>query len=116
MIESQIESMNFIGGEWVPADSGETSEIVNPSNPSEVLGTTPKSDKAETERAIEAAAEALPDWKDTLPAARGAVLMEAANIIESREDELARLMALEAGKPMKEARMEVGRAASIFRY
>ena len=42
--------------------------------------------------------------------------MEAANIIESREDELARLMALEAGKPMKEARMEVGRAASIFRY
>mgnify|MGYP003296084642 CR=1 FL=1 len=116
MIESQIESMNFIGGEWVPADSGATSEIVNPSNPSEVLGTTPRSDKAETERAIEAAAEALPDWKATLPAARGAILMEAANIIESREDELAQLMALEAGKPMKEARMEVGRAASIFRY
>jgi hypothetical protein len=45
LIESQIESQNFIGGEWVPADSGETSEIVNPSNPSEVLGTTPKSDK-----------------------------------------------------------------------
>jgi hypothetical protein len=35
LIESQIESLNFIGGEWVPADSGETSEIVNPSNPSE---------------------------------------------------------------------------------
>jgi acyl-CoA reductase-like NAD-dependent aldehyde dehydrogenase len=116
LIESQIESQNFIGGEWVPADSGETSDIVNPSRPSEVLGTTPKSDKAETERAIEAASEALPDWKGTLPASRGAVLMEAANILESREDELARLMALEAGKPMKEARMEVGRAASIFRY
>ena len=82
MIESQIESLNFIGGEWVPADSGETSEIVNPSNPSEVLGTTPKSDKTETERAIEAATEALPGWKATLPAARGAILMEAANIIE----------------------------------
>ena len=82
MIESQIESQNFIGGEWVPADSGETLEIVNPSKPSEVLGTTPKSDKAETERAIEAAADALPGWKTTLPAARGAVLMEAANILE----------------------------------
>src|ERR687893_739893 len=116
LIESQIESMNFIGGEWVPADSGETSEIVNPSNPSEVLGTPPRSDKAETERAVGAASEALPEWKATLPAARGAILMEAANIIESREDELARLMALEAGKPMKEARMEVGRAGSIFRY
>ena len=116
MIESQIESLNFIGGEWVPADSGETSELVNPSNPSEVLGTTPKSGVEETGRAIEAAAAALPGWKATLPAARGAILMEAANIIESREDELARLMALEAGKPMKEARQEVGRAASIFRY
>jgi aldehyde dehydrogenase (NAD+) len=116
MIESQIESLNFIGGEWVPADSGETSEVVNPSNPSEVLGTTPKSGAEETGRAIEAAAAALSGWKAMLPAARGAILMEAANIIESREDELARLMALEAGKPMKEARQEVGRAASIFRY
>ena len=116
MIESQIESLNFIGGEWVPADSGETSELVNPSNPSEVLGTTPRSGVEETGRAIEAAAVALPGWKATLPAARGAILMEAANILESREDELARLMALEAGKPMKEARQEVGRAASIFRY
>ena len=116
MIESQTEALNFIGGEWVPADSGETTEVLNPSNPSEVLGTTPKSDRAETERAIEAAAGALPGWKGTLPAARGAVLMEAANILESREDELATLMAKEAGKPMTEARMEVGRAAAIFRY
>jgi acyl-CoA reductase-like NAD-dependent aldehyde dehydrogenase len=116
MIESQTEALNFIGGEWVPADSGETTDVLNPSNPSEVLGTTPKSDKAETERAIEAAAGALPDWKSMLPATRGAILMEAANIIESREDELATLMAKEAGKPMTEARMEVGRAASIFRY
>jgi aldehyde dehydrogenase (NAD+) len=116
MIESQTEALNFIGGAWVPADSGETSEVVNPSNPSEILGTTPKSDRAETERAIEAAAEALPEWKAMLPASRGAVLMEAANIIEGREDELAALMAREAGKPMKEARMEVGRAAAIFRY
>ncbi|HZF59549.1 MAG TPA: aldehyde dehydrogenase family protein, partial [Rubrobacter sp.] len=116
MIESQIESLNFIGGEWVPADSGETSEIVNPSNPSEVLGTTPKSGTDESGRAIEAAAAALPGWKANLPSARGAILLEAANIIESREDELARLMALEAGKPLKEGRAEVFRAASIFRY
>ena len=116
MIESQTEALNFIGGEWVPADSGETEDVPNPSNPSEVLGTTPKSDRAETGRAIEAATSALPGWKATLPASRGAVLLEAASIIESREDELATLMVREAGKPMKEARMEVGRAASIFRY
>ncbi len=116
MIESQIESQNFIGGEWVPADSGEVSEIVNPANPSEILGTTPKSGAAETSRAIEAATKALPGWKATLPSARGAILMKAADIIESGTDELAQLMVREAGKPMGESLLEVARAAAIFRY
>ena len=116
MIESQTEAKNFIDGEWVPADSGETYEVTNPSNPSEVLGTTPKSGKAETERAIEAAAEAAPGWKATLPSARGAVLSKAADILESRADELAELMAREVGKPMGESQAEVARAAAIFRY
>ena len=116
MIESQIESQNFIGGEWVPADSGEVYEVTNPANPSEVLGTTPKSGKTETERAIDAAARALPGWKAMLPSARGAILMQAADIIESRADELAPLMAREVGKPMGESQAEVARAAAIFRY
>jgi acyl-CoA reductase-like NAD-dependent aldehyde dehydrogenase len=116
MIESRIESTNFIGGEWMPAEGGETSEITNPSNPSEVLGTTPKSGRADTERAVDAAVAALPGWKATLPSARGAILTEAAGILESRTEELARLMAREVGKPMKESRAEVGRAAVILRY
>ena len=116
MIESQTEALNFIGGEWTPADSGEISEIVNPSNPSETIGTTSNSGVQETERAIEAAASALPTWKSTMASARGAILLKAADIVESRVDELARLMALEAGKPMKEGRAEVGRAAALLRY
>jgi alpha-ketoglutaric semialdehyde dehydrogenase len=116
MIESQIEAKNFIGGEWVPADSGEVYEITNPANPSEVLGTTPKSGKAEAERAIEAAAKAAPGWKATLPAERGAVLSKAADLLESQADELAELMAREVGKPLGESRAEVARAAAIFRY
>ena len=116
MIESQIESKNFIGGEWVPADSGEVYEIINPANPSETLGTTPKSGRAETERAIEAAAEAFQGWKATLPSERGAILSKAADIIESKMDELAQLMAREVGKPIAESRAEVGRAAAILRY
>jgi aldehyde dehydrogenase (NAD+) len=116
VIESQIESKNFIGGEWVPADSGEVYEVTNPANPSEVLGTTPKSGRSEAERAIEAAAQAAPAWKATLPAERGAILSRAADIIESQADELAELMAREVGKPMGESRAEVARAAAIFRY
>jgi aldehyde dehydrogenase (NAD+) len=116
MIESQIESKNFIGGEWVPADSGEVYEVTNPANPSETLGTTPKSGEAETRRAIEAAAQASPGWRATLPAERGAILAKAAQIIESQADELAELMAREVGKPMQESRAEVARAAAIFRY
>src|SRR3712207_9121108 len=102
MIESQIESKNFIGGEWVPADSGEVYEVTNPANPSETLGTTPKSGEGETKRAIEAAQKALFEWKEMLPSARGAILMGAADIIESRAEELALLMAREVGKPMGE--------------
>jgi len=116
MIESQIESKNFIGGEWVPADSGEVYEVTNPANPSEVLGTTPKSGEAETQRAIEAAERAAREWRATLPSDRGAILSRAADIIESRADELAELMAREVGKPMSESRAEVTRAANIFRY
>src|SRR5919205_342680 len=116
MIESQIEAKNFIGGEWVPADSGEVYEVTCPANPSETLGTTPKSGEAETRRAIEAAVEAAREWKATLPSERGAILSEAADIIEGRSDELAELMAREVGKPMPESRAEVARAASIFRY
>jgi alpha-ketoglutaric semialdehyde dehydrogenase len=116
MIESQIESKNFIGGEWVPADSGEVYEVTNPANPSETLGTTPKSGAADTERAIEAAEKAFPEWKATLPSERGAILSKAADIIESQADELAELMAREVGKPMSESRAEVTRAANIFRY
>ncbi len=116
MIESQIEAKNFIGGDWVAADSGEVYEVTNPANPSEVLGTTPKSGKAETERAIEAAAGAQAGWKATLPAERGAILSKAADLLESQADELAELMAREVGKPMGESQAEVTRAATIFRY
>lgn len=113
---SAIEAKNFIGGKHTPADSGETKEVVNPSNPSEVIGTTPKSGRVETERALEAAASASKDWANMLPSARGEILMKAAQIIESREDKLVRLMARESGKPVKEGRAEVARAATIFRY
>ncbi len=113
---SAFEARNFIGGEHTPADSGETKEVVSSSSPPKILGTTPKSGRAETERALEAAASASKDWANMLPSARGEILMKAAQIIESREDEFVRLMAREAGKPVKEGRAEVARAATIFRY
>ncbi len=116
MIEQQIEAKNFIAGEWVSSDSGETEDVVNPAKPSEALGTTPKSTESEAARAVEAAAEALPGWKATMAQSRGAILMKAADIIESRSEELSRLMAREAGKPVTEGNAEVARAAAILRY
>ena len=115
-VANAVVTNNFIGGKHVPADSGETKEVLSPADPSEILGTTPKSGKVETERALEAAVSAFEGWANELPSARGDILMKAAQIIDSREDELARLMAREAGKPVKEGRAEVARAATIFRY
>ena len=116
MAEDRIESRNFIGGEWAAAESGATFEIVNPADPAQVVGTTPSSGEKEARAAVGAAADALEEWSGTIAAGRGQVLTRAAEILESRTEELARIMAREVGKPMKESRMEVGRAAAIFRY
>ncbi|HEU4986171.1 MAG TPA: aldehyde dehydrogenase family protein, partial [Rhizobiaceae bacterium] len=55
---------NYIDGEWVPADTGQTIDVNNPATGLKI-GTVPKSGKAETRRAIEAAERAFHSWKKT---------------------------------------------------
>ncbi len=110
------ELANYIGGEWTPARSGRTYEKRNPANPAEVLGEFPASAEEDVSAAVEAAAKAFPGWSDTPGAARAAVLMRAADAIETRVEDMAADMTREMGKPLREARMESARTAAIFRY
>ena len=107
---------NFIGGEWVAARSGVTFETRNPADTNEVVGTFQKSDADDTRQAIAAARAAQPAWAAMPAPKRGEVLYKAANILESRADQVAREMTREEGKTLPEARGEVGRAINILRF
>ena len=72
--------------------------------------------RAETRSAIDAAAAALPSWSALPAAERGAILVRAGDLLEDRGEELARLIAREGGKPLREARGEVGYAAGFLRF
>jgi alpha-ketoglutaric semialdehyde dehydrogenase len=107
---------NLIGGEWVAARRGATFETRNPADTSETIATYQKSDADDTREAIAAAKSAQPGWAAVPAPKRGEILYRAANILESRADQVAREMTREEGKTLPEARGEVGRAINILRY
>src|SRR5205823_4539996 len=72
--------------------------------------------EADVDRAVAAAAAALPRWRTTSQLARGAILLKAAALMESRADTVARDLTLEEGKTIGEARGETLRAVAILRY
>lgn len=102
---------NLIGGAWVGADSGATIEVVNPAT-RQVIGTVPKCGRAETRRAIEAAETAFHSWKKTSANERARLLRKLHDAIMDNQEALAELLVMEQGKPLAEARAEVGMSAA----
>ena len=107
---------NFIGGEWVPAKSGQTFQNSNPADTREVVAQYPQSGQPDALAAIEAAKAAFPAWSAMTSVARGRVLSKASQLIEARKPELAKLLTREEGKTLAEATGEVQRTADIFRF
>jgi succinate-semialdehyde dehydrogenase/glutarate-semialdehyde dehydrogenase len=105
----------YIDGRWADADSGKTIEVTNPAN-GEVLGTIPNMGAAETRRAIAAAEKAWPAWRGLLAKERANILRKWFNLIMENQEDLARLMTLEQGKPLSEARGEVVYGASFIEW
>ena len=107
---------NYIDGEWVDSETGDTFEVQNPANTDEVVGRFQKSSSDDAERAIEAAADAEEEWATTPGPARGDILNRAAQALEARKDELTETLSQEEGKTTAEAEPEVQRAIDIFYY
>jgi succinate-semialdehyde dehydrogenase/glutarate-semialdehyde dehydrogenase len=105
----------YIDGEWVGADSGETVEVTNPADNS-VLGTIPKMGADETRRAIEAANKAWPAWRAKTAKERSTILRKWFNLIMENQEDLAKLMTLEQGKPLTESRGEIAYGASFVEW
>jgi len=105
----------YIDGQWLNADGGETLSIRNPAT-GEALGTVPKMLAAETARAIAAANAAWPAWRAKTAAERGKLLRRWYELMLANQDDLALLMTSEQGKPLAEAKGEIGYAASYLEW
>jgi aldehyde dehydrogenase (NAD+) len=86
----------YIDGEWVDALDGDTYESYNPYT-GEVFARVTAGNRADAKRAIEAAQAAFPDWSRTLPAERQMLFLKAADILESKRDEIVGIIADETG-------------------
>jgi len=98
---STVETLkNFIDGELVDANGDGTEPVLNPAS-GEQLAHAPRSSAADVDRAVQAARRAFDGWSQTTPAQRSEALLAIAAVLEAHGDEIARLEALNAGKPIE---------------
>jgi succinate-semialdehyde dehydrogenase / glutarate-semialdehyde dehydrogenase len=105
----------FIDGQWVEAASASTFDVDNPAT-LEVIGKVPSLSAAETRRAIAAANAAFPAWSARTAKERAQILRRWFDLMMENQEDLARLMTLEQGKPLAESRGEVSYAASFLEW
>ena len=86
----------YIGGAWTDASGGGTFEDRDPFT-GDVVALVPAGGREDAARAVEAAAAAFPEWSQSLPAQRQAIFLKAADVLESRRDEVVGLLARETG-------------------
>ena len=106
---------NYIDGEWVDAASGETFESTSPAD-GEPIGTFPRSDAADVDRAVAAAKAAYEDWRLVPAPKRGEILYRFAQLVTDAKAELTDLMAHEMGKVRAEAGGDVQEAIDMSFY
>ena len=110
------ETANFVNGEWVESETGETIDVENPANPSEVVASYQQSNAADAAAAVDAAASAADGWANTPGPERGRILRKAGTLLAEEKDDLTDLLVAEEGKARAEAAGEVQRAIDIFHY
>ena len=98
----------IIAGEQRDASDGGTTEIRNPAT-GEIVDRVAAGTQEDVDRAIDAAEAAFKKWSAVPPPKRAEILFTAAHILKDREKELARLLTLEQGKPLREAILEIRR-------
>ena len=105
----------YINGQWCEADNGARTEILNPAS-GEPIGSVPNLGRAEARRAIAAAQAAQPAWRALTAKARAQLLRNWFELILANQEDLARIMTAEQGKPLAEARGEIAYAASFIEW
>ena len=103
----------FIGGEW--RKTARDMPVVNPAT-EEVIGHLPHAAESDLDDALEAAEKGFRIWSQTAPRDRAAIILRAAAIMRTRQEEIARSITIEQGKPLQQARIEVLRGIEFFEW
>ncbi|MFB6246958.1 MAG: aldehyde dehydrogenase family protein [Salinibacter sp.] len=107
---------NYIDGAWTDAASGETFDVSNPAAPTDIVGQFPASGPADVDKAVSAAADALPAWDRRPAPQRGRILREAGDLLADRKADIAQKMTREMGKPVFETKGDVQEAIDTAYY
>jgi succinate-semialdehyde dehydrogenase/glutarate-semialdehyde dehydrogenase len=105
----------YIDGQWLDAAGRSTIAVDDPAT-GETIGVVPKLGRAETRQAIDAAAAAFADWRSRTAKERASILRRWFDLLMTHQDDLARLLTLEQGKPLAESRTEVAYGAAFIEW
>ena len=103
----------LIDNQWCDAAAGQTLPVVNPAT-GDTIGTVARAERADLDRALEAAARGFQTWRKVGAFDRYKMMRKAADLFRERADRIATLMTMEQGKPVGEARAEVLAGADII--
>lgn len=98
---------NLIGGELLDASNGAVIEITNPAT-GELIETVPNSTEEDVNIVVEIAKKSYKSWAETPLYERGKILEKFVDLVEKNKEDLSQLLSSETGKPIKEARAEIG--------
>lgn len=105
----------LIDGQWIPTTDRASSPVINPATDA-VIGHVPHATMADLERAIESTKKGFKVWKGTSAFERAKILRKTAALLRERSEAIATKLTMEQGKPLFEARYEIGSAADYFEW
>jgi len=105
----------FIDGKWQQSEKKETYDVINPAT-EEVIGKASKATSVDVDKALKSAEKGFSVWKKFSPWDRAKIIRKIADLMRKKNNELAKWMTLETGKPMSESLAEVNGSADIFEW
>jgi succinate-semialdehyde dehydrogenase/glutarate-semialdehyde dehydrogenase len=115
VVANDCQTQMYIDGKWCGAAGGKTLSVINPADES-VVAEVAYAGVDEANRAIDAAARAFPEWRAISVYDRAKILKKTAELMRDRADKMARILTLEQGKPLIEARTEILHSADTFEW
>jgi len=105
----------FIEGKWQPSSNNETYDVINPAT-EEIIGKASKASSADVDQALKSAEKGFAVWRKYSPWNRAVIIRKIADLMRKKNNELAKWMTLETGKPLTEGLAEVSASADIFEW